>query len=172
MAYRPHHADLHRLRGAAGELWGEFALSAAGAPPESQEVNEPDRVPPGARSHRSNRISLLTAGLSVYDPGPDHRLGGRDYRTEHRASRFSRSQDSALGADVGRLHGDGLHPLELRMARAPRRVPGNVRLRGRAGRLGGKLFLGNAQVRDLMRYQLIGLNHKSAPLEVRERLAI
>jgi glutamyl-tRNA reductase len=37
--------------------------------------------------------------------------------------------------------------------------------------MGGQLFLGDAQVR-LMRFQLIGVNHKSAPLEVRERLAI
>src|SRR5215831_7953438 len=57
------------------------------------------------------------------------------------------------------------------MAWAPRGVPGHVRFRGRAGRLGGKLLFGDSQVRG-MRYQLIGLNHKSAPLEVRERLAI
>ncbi len=83
-----------------------------------------------------------------------------------------RSQDSAVAADVGRLYGDGLHPLELRMARAPRRLPGDLRLRGRAGRLGSELFLRDPQVRRLMRFQLIGVNHKSAPLEVRERLAI
>ena len=38
--------------------------------------------------------------------------------------------------------------------------------------LGGELFLHHPQVWRLMRYQLIGVNHKSAPLEVRERLAI
>src|SRR5258708_1186772 len=38
--------------------------------------------------------------------------------------------------------------------------------------LGGKLFLDHPQVCRLMRYQLIGVNHRSAPLEVRERLAI
>jgi glutamyl-tRNA reductase len=37
--------------------------------------------------------------------------------------------------------------------------------------VGGQLFFGDAQVR-LMRFQLIGVNHKSAPLEIRERLAI
>jgi glutamyl-tRNA reductase len=37
--------------------------------------------------------------------------------------------------------------------------------------MGGQLFLYHPQV-CLVRYQLIGVNHKSAPLEVRERLAI
>jgi glutamyl-tRNA reductase len=37
--------------------------------------------------------------------------------------------------------------------------------------MGGELLLVDSQVR-LMRFQLIGVNHKSAPLEVRERLAI
>ena len=38
--------------------------------------------------------------------------------------------------------------------------------------LGRELLLDHPQVCRLMRYQLIGVNHKSAPLEVRERLAI
>src|ERR1700751_3823835 len=58
------------------------------------------------------------------------------------------------------------------MARTPRRFPGNLRLRSRAGRLGRQLFLGDSQFRRIMRFQLIGVNHKSAPLEIRERLAI
>jgi glutamyl-tRNA reductase len=37
--------------------------------------------------------------------------------------------------------------------------------------MGGELFFDHPQVR-FMRYQLIGVNHKSAPLDVRERLAI
>src|ERR1700751_1175928 len=58
------------------------------------------------------------------------------------------------------------------MARTPRRFPGNLRLRSRAGRLGRQLFLGDSQFRCLMRFQLIGVNHKTARLEVRQRLAI
>jgi glutamyl-tRNA reductase len=38
--------------------------------------------------------------------------------------------------------------------------------------MGGQLFFRDTQVCRLMRFQLIGVNHKSAPLEVRERLAI
>jgi glutamyl-tRNA reductase len=38
--------------------------------------------------------------------------------------------------------------------------------------VGGKLFFHDSPVRGFMRYQLIGVNHTSAPLEVRERLAI
>src|SRR5258708_6321343 len=77
-----------------------------------------------------------------------------------------------VAADVGRLHAHVLHPLELGMARPPRRLPRDVRLRGSAGCVGGQLLLDHPQVRRLMRYQLIGVNHNSAPLEVRERLAI
>src|SRR3984957_15504539 len=58
------------------------------------------------------------------------------------------------------------------MAWSPGRCARDLRLRGGAGRLGGELFLHYPQVCRLMRYQLIGVNHKSAPLEVRERLAI
>jgi glutamyl-tRNA reductase len=38
--------------------------------------------------------------------------------------------------------------------------------------VGRELFLDDPQVCGLMRFQLIGVNHRSAPLEVRERLAI
>jgi glutamyl-tRNA reductase len=38
--------------------------------------------------------------------------------------------------------------------------------------VGGELLFDHPQVWGIMRFQLIGLNHKSAPLEVRERLAI
>jgi len=38
--------------------------------------------------------------------------------------------------------------------------------------MGGELFQFNSQVRTIMSFQLIGVNHKSAPVEVRERLAI
>ena len=85
---------------------------------------------------------------------------------------FLDPEDSVVGADVGRLHAHGVHALEFRMARTPRRFPCDFRVRGGAGRVGGELFLRHPQVCCLMRFQLIGVNHKSAPLEVRERLAI
>src|SRR5581483_10801462 len=58
------------------------------------------------------------------------------------------------------------------MAGTPRRNSGELRLRGGTGGMGCQLFFDDSQVCRVMRYQLIGLNHKSAPLEVRERLAI
>jgi glutamyl-tRNA reductase len=38
--------------------------------------------------------------------------------------------------------------------------------------MGGQLFQYDSQVRFVMRFQLIGVNHNTAPVEVRERLAI
>src|SRR5579871_7055033 len=58
------------------------------------------------------------------------------------------------------------------MARTARGLSRDVYGCGCPGGVGGELFFRNAQVRGIMRFQLIGLNHKSAPLEVRERLAI
>src|SRR5512142_584666 len=58
------------------------------------------------------------------------------------------------------------------MARAKGSVPGDICICRGAGGVGGELLLGHAQVWGIMRFQLIGVNHKSAPLEVRERLAI
>src|ERR1700722_3539028 len=62
--------------------------------------------------------------------------------------------------------------MEFRMARTPCSIPCDFRVRGRAGGVGSELLLNHPQVRSLMRFQLIGVNHKSAPLEMRERLAI
>src|ERR1700686_2227737 len=58
------------------------------------------------------------------------------------------------------------------MAWPPRSSAGHVCVRSRGGGLGSELLLPDPQVYRLMRYQLIGVNHKSAPLELRERLAI
>ena len=57
-----------------------------------------------------------------------------------RAPGFSRPQDFVVAADVGRVHANGLHPLELRMARTPGRVPGDICLCGGTGRLGSELL--------------------------------
>ena len=62
--------------------------------------------------------------------------------------------------------------LECRMARPPRCHARQRRFRHRDRRLDRQLLQRNAQVHRLMRFQLIGVNHKTAPVEVRERLAI
>src|ERR1700688_2977693 len=58
------------------------------------------------------------------------------------------------------------------MARPPSRGAGNFRVGSRRRGLGRELFFDDPQVCRFMRYQLIGVNHNSAPVEVRERLAI
>ncbi len=75
------------------------------------------------------------AGFSFHDARAADRLSGGDLHL--RPPRFSRSQDSVVGVDVGGVHADGFHPLELRMARTPRCFPRDVRVRGGAGRMGG-----------------------------------
>ena len=90
-----------------------------------------------------------------------------------------RPQGSALARDVGRLHRDDLHPPSLRPARTPRDLSLGLRLSHRPGRLGGQSALRRAQVQSAMSEQtkpgallLVGVNHTTAPLDVRERLAI
>ncbi len=73
MADRPHHPHLHRIRRAGAQLRRQPALSAAGAPPEGQEIHQPDFVPARARSDRPDRLPLAAAGLSLHDAGPADR---------------------------------------------------------------------------------------------------
>ena len=49
---------------------------------------------------------------------------------------------------------------------------GDRRRGGRGDRLVGQLLQRDSRVRPIMKFQLIGVNHKTAPVEVRERLAI
>src|SRR5271165_6302827 len=58
------------------------------------------------------------------------------------------------------------------MARTTRRPARQRGLRSRHRGLDFQLLQRNAQVHHFMRFQLIGVNHKTAPVEVRERLAI
>src|ERR1700704_6967007 len=58
------------------------------------------------------------------------------------------------------------------MARAPRCTARQCRLRHCHRSLERQLFQRHAQVHRVMKFQLIGVNHKTAPVEVRERLAI
>src|SRR3954447_2925552 len=170
MAYSAHHPDLYRLCRAGAQLWSQLAVSAAGASSEIEKADQPDLVSTRPGSDRPDRIPVPATGLPLHDAGTADGFGGGSH--DLWARRFPRSENSSRRPDVGGVHGDGVHALELRMARTPRRVPGNIRLCSGAGSLGGQLFLRDPQVRCLMRFQLIGVNHKSAPLEVRERLAI
>src|SRR3984957_4242291 len=170
MAGRAHYSDFCRICRAGAQLWREPALSAAGASPEKQKRKQPDLFFAGARSHRSDWLPLPAARVSVYDAGAAHWLGAGD--SGLRACKFPRSEVFVVGFDVGRLYGDGFHPVELGMARPARRGASDVCLRRSRRGLGGELFLDHSQVCRFMRFQLIGVNHKSAPLEMRERLAI
>jgi len=58
------------------------------------------------------------------------------------------------------------------MAWPPRRLSRGECVCVRIDCLGGQLFQRHSQVRTVMTFQLIGVNHKTAPVEVRERLAI
>src|SRR4051812_13743869 len=58
------------------------------------------------------------------------------------------------------------------MARAARGSAGQRCVRGGDCCLDGELFQRHAQIYCFMKFQLIGVNHKTAPVEVRERLAI
>src|SRR5437899_6706316 len=58
------------------------------------------------------------------------------------------------------------------MARAPCCLSGRRGSVGRRDCLVGQLFQRDSQVCPVMNFQLIGVNHNSAPIEVRERLAI
>ena len=54
----------------------------------------------------------------------------------------------------------------------PRGLPCGRGLRHGTSGLGGKLFQYDSQICTIMNFQLIGINHTTAPVEVRERLAI
>src|SRR5271157_5205557 len=58
------------------------------------------------------------------------------------------------------------------MARPPRRLSRRRSICLCHHRLGSQLLQHHSQVRTIMNFQLIGVNHKTAPVEVRERLAI
>src|SRR5258708_6456486 len=74
---------------------------------------------------------------------------------------------------MGGLSGSALHPLERGMAGPPRSVFGRWHVcYGNCG-VGRELFQQwRPQAGHTMNLQLLGVNHKTAPVEVRERLAI
>src|SRR6201987_5041832 len=62
--------------------------------------------------------------------------------------------------------------MDRRLAGAQSGGAGERGVRGGRRGLGRELFQLDSQVRFVMRFQLIGVNHNTAPVEVRERLAI
>src|SRR5581483_10116888 len=83
-----------------------------------------------------------------------------------------RSQDFAFTFDVGGISDFVVHALERGMAWPASRVSGRQCFCICPDCVGGKLFQRYSQVCTIMTFQLIGVNHKTAPVEVRERLAI
>jgi len=67
---------------------------------------------------------------------------------------------------------NGVYPLECGVARTAGRLSRDRRRGGCSDRLVGELLQYDSWVRPIMKFQLIGVNHKTAPVEVRERLAI
>ena len=65
-----------------------------------------------------------------------------------------------------------LHSLERGLARPPGRLSRGRSIYFCSGRMGSQLLQRDSQVCPVMNFHLIGVNHKSAPVEVRERLAI
>ena len=131
VALRPHCHDLYRVRGAISELCRQPALSAAGAQPEVEEaVGILLRLPALEVIDEIGYRSLLlgfpfmTLGLVAGIIVAQATYGRVD---------LSRSQDFSVAADVGGLHGDGVHPLECGMARTPGGLP-RYRRGGRRGR--------------------------------------
>ena len=74
--------------------------------------------------------------------------------------------------DVVGVFGDALYPLECGMAWSPRRLSGDRGICHRGRCLGGEFLQQHSPVCAVMTFHLIGVNHKTAPIDVRERLAI
>src|SRR5262249_16445694 len=77
-----------------------------------------------------------------------------------------------LHFDVGGIYRAAVYARERRLARAPRRLHGHVCLCCSRTGLGRKQLEPDAQVYCAMNFHLIGVNHPSAPLELREGLAV
>src|SRR5207253_10394865 len=86
--------------------------------------------------------------------------------------RSARRQNFGLRADPGRIPGPLMYATERRVARSSRSVPGCRTVCARNCRLGGKLFQRYSPAGETMNFQLIGVSHKTAPVDVREQLAI
>ena len=87
------------------------------------------------------------------------------------ATWFLRSESDSVAADVGRVHGAALHALELRMAWTAGSLPGDVAFI--------VAIVHGQQITSVPcigfshhEFQLIGVNHRTAPVEVRERFAV
>src|SRR5581483_10554116 len=170
LADRPHLSDLCRIRRACPQLQRQPDLLDPGKHIEVQASGGITCTSALTSGHRRDRLPFSADRVSIHDGGPDR--GNGHCSGQLRSHRFSRSQDSAIGAYLGRLPGASLYALECGMARPASSIPCRGRLRNCNRRLGGELLQRYPQAGAAMNFQLIGVNHKTAPVEVREQLAI
>src|ERR1019366_5341433 len=162
-------AHLHRLRGAVPELWRQPALSGARAGVEVQALDCAAYLAASVTDHCRNRLSFLALRFPLHDAGANS--GFSAGHRQVRAAVLLRSKDIAVVHHVGGVHAVAVHPLEFWMARPPRGVPRDFCLCHRFRGLGGEQLQPYAQV-SLMNFVVIGVNHQTAPVEVREQFAI
>jgi glutamyl-tRNA reductase len=125
--------------------------------------------------------SKAGVGFLACLPQPADRLPLHDGRTaggladcaaKCRGCLLSRSQGAALLWDVGAVCADAAGSPQHRAARTAGNLSLERGLPRRAQRLGGKPVQLRAQVSRPMTIRLLGVNHRTAPIELRERLAI
>jgi hypothetical protein len=125
-------------------------------------------APRHAGAHRPRHAGVR---LSLHDRRPGDRLGAGAGDAARRAY-FPRSQGHCF------LHQWAVYVTLLlcspqrRNARPQGRLSLRRGLSGDAGRAGRQPLQPRAQVRSAMTLALIGVNHKTAPIELRERIAI
>ena len=106
----------------------------------------------------------MTVGLVIGSVLAQETVSGRGL--------LPRSQGHCLVRDVGSLCPAALLAQHQGTAGPQGRLSLRRRVPGDAGRLGRQPVEPRAQVRCLMTLALIGVNHKTAPIELRERIAI
>jgi len=85
---------------------------------------------------------------------------------------FLRSQGAFVVCDVGDVRGASVHTAQRGIARAQGGLSVERRFCRDADCLGGESVQPGSQVSSAMRLVLLGINHKTAPIELRERVAI
>ena len=143
------------------------------APAETAAAGVSDMAA-SAGDHGSDRDEHVANRFCLHDGWVVRRVTDCAGASGHRV--FRRSQGAAVLRDVGTLRCYIVHPAERGTARAPGRVADVGGFCSDPLRLGcehaGFRSLFRAQVWTEMRFLVTGLNHTTAPVELRERLAI